>query len=239
LSGVPGSVGATPIQNVGAYGREISEVLRSVTVYDREQDRQLTLTPEQCGFTYRNSVFKHSQRYVVLDVTLALRRDATASPLRYGELSRRLGAEGDQRVPLTEVRDAVLELRRAKGMVIDATDPDTRSVGSFFTNPILTRERWGALAADLADEPPHWELPDGTVKVAAAWLIEHAGFAKGYRRGGVGISSKHTLALVNHDGTTAELLGLAREITDGVYGRYGVALTPEPVMVGPGLAGGQ
>ncbi len=235
LSGIPGSVGATPIQNVGAYGQEIAEVLRAVTVYDRKLDRVVELSAAECGFAYRTSTFKRAQRYVVLEVVLRLRRDQAGGPLRYGELSRRLATTEQSRPPLVEVRAAVLELRRDKGMVIDVTDPDTRSVGSFFTNPIVSAEQYRQLDATLgatAEQIPHWLTGDGRVKLAAAWLIEHAGFGKGFTRGGVGVSSRHTLALVNRGGSTTELLGFAQEISCEVQRRYGVKLEHEPVLVG-------
>jgi UDP-N-acetylmuramate dehydrogenase len=227
LSGIPGSVGATPIQNVGAYGQEIADVLSHITVYDRELDRVVELTAADCGLAYRTSALKGSSRYLVLDVTLRLRRDDCGGPLRYGELTRRLG--DDLRPPLKQVRRTVLELRRGKGMVIDPNDPDTRSVGSFFTNPVVDEALLERIGGD--DDVPHWTQPDGRMKLAAAWLIEHAGFTKGYQAGGVGISSKHTLALVNRGGTTGELVEFARTIRAEVFRRYGVRLDPEPVFV--------
>ena len=238
LSGIPGSVGATPIQNVGAYGQEIAEVIESVVAYDRDRDIVTEFAPADCGFGYRTSVFKRSRRDVVLEVVLRLRRDARATPPRYGELSRRLNYTREQRPLMTEVRAAVLALRSGKGMVIDASDPDTRSVGSFFTNPIVPAAQFGRLADALGkprDQIPHWDIPDGGIKLAAAWLIEQAGFTKGYRVAGVGISAKHTLALVNYSGTTAQLLDLARQIRREVSCRYGVELEHEPVLVGEQL----
>ncbi len=244
LSGIPGSVGATPIQNVGAYGQEIAEVVESVSVYDRERDAVIELTLDECGFAFRASVFKRSQRYVVLEVVLRLRRDTRGAPPRYGELSQRLCcAEGQsytegQRPLLTDVRVAVLSLRAGKGMVIDAADPDTRSAGSFFINPVISAARFARLADAVGqpgDQIPHWEVTDGGIKLAAAWLIEQVGFVKGHRCGGVGISSKHTLALVNYDGTTAQLLDLARQIRHKVSHRYGVELEHEPVLLGEQL----
>ncbi len=246
LSGVPGSAGATPIQNVGAYGQEVAEVIRSVTAYDRTIGEVVELSPEQCAFTYRNSIFKHNDRYVVLRVDFVLRRDMYGGPLRYGELSRRLGVgsergKSDGKAQLADIRGAVLELRRGKGMVIDPEDPDSRSVGSFFTNPVLSSDAWTSLQQRVAAEHPaldipHWTQEDGSVKIPAAWLVEHAGFAKGYRRGGVAISSKHTLALINcGDGSPAELLELAREIRNGVRAQYEVELINEPVLVGEKL----
>lgn len=234
LSGIPGSVGATPIQNVGAYGQEVASVIVGVHLYDRQEQRELTLAPSGCHFSYRDSLFKHNPRYVVVAVTFALRRTEASVPLRYGELTRRLGVEPDGSAPLPDVRAAVLELRRAKGMVLDPNDPDTRSVGSFFTNPVLTTEGWQALVSRCDSEtPPRWDTEDGGVKTSAAWLIEHAGFHRGYGYTGVAISSKHTLALTNRgDGTTQELLKLAYEIRDGVRQRFGVELVPEPVLIG-------
>jgi UDP-N-acetylmuramate dehydrogenase len=242
LSGIPGSAGATPIQNVGAYGQEVSETIRAVTVYDRRDDAVLTMNPEQCGFGYRKSVFKGFDRYVVLEVVYALRPDLLGGPLRFGELSKVLGVEAGGVAPLGDIRDAVIGLRRGKGMVLDAADPDTRSVGSFFMNPVLPADGWGALLDRVGERlgegvvPPQW--PDGPdrVKTSAAWLIERAGFAKGYGRGGVAISSKHTLALTNRGGgSTTALLGLAREIRDGVHAAFGVRLVNEPVLIGETL----
>jgi UDP-N-acetylmuramate dehydrogenase len=231
LSGIPGSAGATPIQNVGAYGQEVGQSIVAVHAYDREADRVVTMTPAECRFAYRSSVFKHRDRWVVLEVDFRLAESKESAPIRYAELARSLGVEPGDRVPLSQARDAVLALRAGKGMVLDAADPDTWSVGSFFTNPVLSAAEWSALRT-VAD-PPHWPNPDGSVKVPAAWLIEHSGFHKGYRTGaGVAISSKHTLALTHlGDGSTAALLDLAREIRDGVQGRFGVRLHPEPVLV--------
>jgi UDP-N-acetylmuramate dehydrogenase len=233
LSGVPGSAGATPIQNVGAYGQEVAETIQAVRVLDRLRDEVLDLAPAECGFAYRTSVFKGNDRYVVLSVTFALRRDPLSAPLRYAELARTLGVAVGDRVPLAKVREAVLQLRSGKGMVLDPADPDTNSVGSFFTNPVLTGEEFATLCARAGTTPPHW--PTGpAVKVSAAWLIEHAGFAKGYTgdHPGVAVSTKHTLALTNRgSGTTEALLGLAREIRDGVAKAFEVELHPEPVLV--------
>jgi UDP-N-acetylmuramate dehydrogenase len=224
LSGIPGSVGATPIQNVGAYGQEVSETVESVRVFDRETGRVEDMTPAECGFVYRGSVFKYHDRRVVLSVTFRLNEAPVSGPLRYAELARALDLPVGGSAPLADVREAVLALRRGKGMVIDPADPDSVSAGSFFTNPVL-------------DAPPDgarfWPEPDGRAKVSAAWLIEQAGFHRGYGNGRAGISTKHTLALVNRGGaTTAELMALAREIAAGVRERFGVALHPEPVLVG-------
>jgi UDP-N-acetylmuramate dehydrogenase len=235
LSGIPGSVGATPIQNVGAYGQEVAETVRSVRVLDRRTGVVEELPPAACGFRYRTSALKGSDRWVVLAVTFALRRGSASQPLRYAELARALDIEPGATAPLAEVRDAVLALRRGKGMVIDPADPDSVSAGSFFTNPILEAGAFAAVRAraGAGAQPPAFPEADGRVKTSAAWLIERAGFRKGQARGRVAISSKHALALVNRGGaTTAELLGLAREIAAGVRERFGVELVPEPTIVG-------
>jgi UDP-N-acetylmuramate dehydrogenase len=224
LSGIPGSVGATPIQNVGAYGQEVAETVESVKVFDRETGDIHEMGADECGFVYRGSIFKYHDRRVVLSVTFRLRERTMSGPLRYAELARKLGIEPGASAPLADVRAAVLQLRRAKGMVIDPDDPDSVSAGSFFTNPILDTAPPGA---------PAWPEPDGRVKISAAWLIEQAGFHKGYGNDRAGISTKHTLALVNRGGaTTAELMALAHEIAAGVEQRFGIALHPEPVLVG-------
>ena len=232
LSGVPGSAGATPIQNVGAYGQEITETLLSVEAYDRNLGRMVTFTPAECGLGYRMSVFKHVDRWVVLSVTLRLHRSDLSMPIRYAELARALGVSVGDRAPLADVRATVLKLRAGKGMVLDPDDPDTYSAGSFFTNPVIDAETFAGVQERAEVEVPSWPGEDGTVKVSAAWLIEHAGFTKGYPGDGVAISSKHTLALTNRGrGTTRALLDLAREIRDGVRERFGVELRPEPVLV--------
>jgi UDP-N-acetylmuramate dehydrogenase len=224
LSGIPGSVGATPIQNVGAYGQEVAEAVVGVRVFDRQTGAVETMSPAECGFGYRTSVFKYHDRRVVLAVTFALREATESGPLRYAELARALDIPVGGTAPLADVREAVLTLRRGKGMVIDPADPDSVSAGSFFTNPILETAPEGA---------PAWPEPDGRVKTSAAWLIERAGFHKGYGDGRVGISTKHTLALVNRGGaTTAELMALAHAIAAAVQDRFGIALHPEPVLVG-------
>jgi UDP-N-acetylmuramate dehydrogenase len=224
LSGIPGTVGATPIQNVGAYGQEVSETVESVRVYDRETGDVVDMSAAECGFVYRGSVFKYHDRRVVLSVTFRLRAAAESGPMRYAELARALDVPIGGTAPLADVREAVLALRRRKGMVIDPADPDTVSAGSFFTNPILGSAPEGA---------PTWPEPDGRVKTSAAWLIERAGFHRGYGNGRVGISTKHTLALVNRGGAaTAELMALAHEIAAGVRERFGIDLHPEPVLVG-------
>jgi UDP-N-acetylmuramate dehydrogenase len=239
LSGIPGSTGATPIQNVGAYGQEVAETIASVRVYDREVKAVVELAPEECGFAYRSSRLKRSPRYVVLAVAFVLERSPVARPIRYAELARSLSVEPGARPPLKDVREAVLALRRRKGMVIDPADPDSVSAGSFFVNPILSGHEFTALrgrvSARLGDHAaiPQWPDPNGSVKTSAAWLIERAGFHRGYGDGRAAISSKHTLALVNRGGaTSAELVALAREMRDGVRDAFGVSLTAEPTLVG-------
>jgi UDP-N-acetylmuramate dehydrogenase len=235
LSGIPGSVGATPIQNVGAYGQEVAETVASVRVLDRERDVVEELPAADCGFAYRSSAFKRSPgRWVVLAVTFALERRELSAPLTYAELARTLAVQPGEGAPLADVREAVLGLRRGKGMVLDPGDPDTVSAGSFFTNPILDADAFGALEQRATERPPRFPEDDGRVKTSAAWLIERAGFARGHGNpNGIAISSKHTLALTNRGGgTTAELLALAREIAGGVRERFGVTLEPEPTLVG-------
>jgi UDP-N-acetylmuramate dehydrogenase len=241
LSGIPGSVGATPIQNVGAYGQEVAETIVSVRVLDRERDVVTELGAADCGFTYRSSAFKRTPgRWVVLAVTFALERSERSAPIRYAELGRRLGVELGDRAPLHEVRDAVLALRRGKGMVIDPSDPDSVSAGSFFTNPVLTASEFATLERRAAERlgdgarPPAFPDAGGGVKTSAAWLIERAGFARGHGDpAGIAISAKHTLALTNRGaGSTVELVALAREIAGGVREAFGVELVPEPVFVG-------
>jgi UDP-N-acetylmuramate dehydrogenase len=235
LAGIPGSVGATPIQNVGAYGQEVAETIVGVRVLDRATGIVEELAPADCGFTYRSSAFKREPgRWVVLGVRFALKASELSAPIRYAELARALDVELGDRAPLAEVRDAVLALRRRKGMVLDPSDPDTVSAGSFFTNPILEADQFAALQARVDVAPPAWPDADGRVKTSAAWLIERAGFRRGYGDpDGIAISTKHTLALTNRgEGTTAQLVALAREIAAGVHDAFGVELTPEPVLVG-------
>lgn len=225
LSGIPGSVGATPIQNVGAYGQEVAQTLARVRVWDRRLKGVRTFAAAECGFGYRTSRFKADPgRHVVLDVTFQFRQGKLGAPVGYAELARTLGVSEGERAPLADVRAAVLGLRRSKGMVLDDDDHDTWSTGSFFTNPVLA-------ASDVPEGAPAWPQADG-VKTSAAWLIEQAGFRKGYGAGRVRLSTKHTLALTNRgDGTTTELLALAREIRDGVEARFGIRLVNEPVLV--------
>lgn len=244
LSGIPGLVGAVPIQNVGAYGQDVSATIVDVRVFDREDMCIVHMTPAECGFGYRTSVFRGRSRYAVLDVSFSLAVAAEAPVPAYAELRAALGlasgeAERAARAPLRTLRETVLRLRRAKGMVVAPDDPDSVSAGSFFTNPELSpealvaaRARVRAACGEAARMPEH-PAAGGRTKVSAAWLIERAGFPRGYGGGRVGLSAKHTLALVNRGGaTTRELLGLAREVRDGVAASFGVILEPEPVLVG-------
>ena len=263
LAGIPGSTGATPVQNVGAYGQEVSGVVSTVRVWDREQLRIRTLSLADLDFGYRSSVLKRSlrdddgapsrfaptPRFVVLEVGFQLRLGTLSAPVAYRELADRLGVSVGERAPLDEVRDAVLALRSAKGMVLDAEDPDTWSAGSFFTNPVVSAAVADQLPPGAPRYPVRTSVPERTtgpslgtvdeslVKTSAAWLIEHAGFTRGHALPGtVGLSTKHTLALTHRGGgTTAELLTLAREIQAGVHGRFGITLEPEPVLVGATL----
>jgi UDP-N-acetylmuramate dehydrogenase len=242
LSGIPGRAGATPIQNVGAYGQEVCSVITRVRVYDRLTKEIFYLPNESCGFGYRTSMFKRdgTRRHVVLSVTFRLAPGPLSAPVRYAELAGALGVEVGDRVPAAEARAVVIQLRQRKGMVIDPADPDSRSVGSFFVNPVLDAAALAAVeAAARAKFGPELQVPrfnagDGLVKVPAAWLIERAGFGKGYGRGeGARISAKHTLALVNSgSASTAGLIALAGEIRAGVSDTFGVLLTPEPVLIG-------
>jgi UDP-N-acetylmuramate dehydrogenase len=256
LSGIPGLVGATPIQNVGAYGQEVSQTITQVRAYDRATRQIRTIPNAQCGFGYRTSRFRgglggssprestarrdDAGRFVILSVTFRLAAQRVSAPVRYPELAAALGVAVGDRVAGTEARSAVLELRRSKGMVIDPADPDTRSVGSFFVNPVLGRtaladvETAARARCGEGTRVPRFDAGNELVKVPAAWLIERAGFGRGYSPGdGARISSKHTLALVNSgSATTAGLIALAREIRDGVRDAFGVWLVPEPILVG-------
>ncbi len=229
LAGIPGLVGATPIQNVGAYGQEVADTISAVRVLDRATMKIETLPPEACGFAYRTSRFKGVDRWIVLEVQFRFAMGTESAPLRYPELTKALGAE---RAPLTRVRETVIALRRGKGMVVDPADPDSRSAGSFFTNPLVDADTVAALDARFGSAMPRWPAAEGRTKLSAGWLIERAGFAKGTVRGNVGLSTKHALALINRGGaTTAELLAFAREIQDGVRAQLGVDLHPEPEIV--------
>ncbi|MFJ3195299.1 UDP-N-acetylmuramate dehydrogenase [Streptomyces griseoviridis] len=244
LAGIPGSAGATPIQNVGAYGQEVSSTITEVVAYDRTTRERVTLTNEQCAFSYRHSRFKADpERYVVLRVRYRL-EDAggLSAPLKYAETARALGVEPGDRVPLDAARDTVLKLRAGKGMVLDPEDHDTWSAGSFFTNPILTDTAFAAFHARVRERlgdgvlPPAYPAGEGHTKTSAAWLIDKAGFTKGYGTGPARISTKHTLALTNRGAaTTEDLLALAREVVAGVHEAFGVTLVNEPVTVGVSL----
>lgn len=240
LSGIPGSVGAAPVQNIGAYGAQLSDTLASVRVWDRKENRIRTMPLGELQFGYRDSLLKRSlgelgstPRYVVLDVTVQMRFGTRSAPVRYQQLADALGVELGETAPTAAVRGAVLELRGSKGMVLDASDHDTWSAGSFFTNPVVPQNK----VPDGAPRYPASGTPDA-VKTSAAWLIENAGFSKGFALPGsrAALSSKHTLALTNRGGATAaELLALAAHIRDGVRDAYGIALVPEPVLVGASL----
>jgi len=275
LAGIPGLTGATPIQNVGAYGQEVAATITTVTALDRASASVITLAGPECRFGYRTSLFKRTAwpqprsgqgqaataaagptgRYVVLDVTFLLERDPMSVPVRYSELAARLGVVRGDRTALADVRAAVLELRRGKGMVLDPADPDTVSAGSFFTNPVLGPDEFARLERVVSARSPGVRVPTypaeahavptgrspqspqalpGYVKVPAAWLIEQAGFGKGYPgRGAARISSKHTLALTNAGGgSAADLIGLAKQIAAGVRSAFGIELAHEPVLVG-------
>ncbi|HEV8630556.1 MAG TPA: UDP-N-acetylmuramate dehydrogenase [Thermoanaerobaculia bacterium] len=240
LSGIPGSAGATPIQNVGAYGQEVAETVASVEALSRADGTRRHFTAGECGFAYRDSVWKRAERDCWVIAAVSYRLGAGGAPaVRYPELQRHLEDSGDGAPDLARVREAVLALRRRKGMVLDAGDPDTRSDGSFFVNPVIAAAELPAFLARVAEtgiaaeNMPRYPAAGGGVKLSAAWLIERAGFAKGHRHGGVGISSKHALALINRGGGTArEMVELVREIRRRVADRFGVLLVPEPSFVG-------
>ncbi|MBY8883773.1 UDP-N-acetylmuramate dehydrogenase [Streptomyces sp. PTM05] len=244
LAGIPGSAGATPIQNVGAYGQEVASTITEVIAYDRVARETVTLSNAACAFAYRDSRFKREPgRYVVLRVRYRL-EDAggLSAPVKYAEVARTLGVAAGERVDAALARETVLRLRAGKGMVLDPEDHDTWSAGSFFTNPIVPAREFDAfldrararLGADV--EPPSWPAGDGLVKTSAAWLIDKAGFTKGYGDGPARISTKHTLALTNRGAAkTEDLLALAREVRDGVHAAFGITLVNEPVMVGAQL----
>ncbi|GAA2715985.1 MULTISPECIES: UDP-N-acetylmuramate dehydrogenase [Streptomyces] len=244
LAGIPGSAGATPIQNVGAYGQDVAQTITEVVAYDRHTDEIVTLTNAECAFSYRHSRFKADPaRHVVLRVRFELEdADGLSAPLKYAETARALGVAQGDRVPVAQARETVLKLRAGKGMVLDPDDHDTWSAGSFFTNPVLTADEHAAFLARVAErlgadvQPPAYPAGDGAVKTSAAWLIDRAGFTKGYGEGPARISTKHTLALTNRgSATTEDLLALAREVRDGVREAFGVTLVNEPVTVGVAL----
>ena len=233
LSGIPGLAGGTPIQNVGAYGQEVASVIEHVTVFDREHGRAERLVAEACAFAYRTSRFKgrDAGRFVVCAVGFRLRKEPPTTG--YADVAAALARAGVTHPTVADVRATVLEIRRRKGMVIDGADPDTRSVGSFFTNPIVTTAAAERVASRAGAPPPLFPQPDGTVKVPAAWLIERAGFARGDRDGAVSLSTKHTLAIVTREGAcTADVVRFAARVARRVEDTFGVRLRPEPVFLG-------
>lgn len=241
LSGIPGSAGATPVQNVGAYGAEVADTIRQVRLLDRRTGEDRWVAPEALRFGYRTSVLKHASDAIVLEVEFALDADGRSAPLRYGELATALGAEQGTRTDPLAVREAVLALRSSKGMVLDGNsenpDHDTWSVGSFFTNPVVTPAEFEGIRAQQDGPVPSYPAPGG-VKLAAGWLVEHAGFGKGFPGDGaaVRLSTKHALALTNRGGATAaDVIALARTVRDGVRATFGVELTAEPVLIGCSL----
>jgi len=234
LSGIPGSAGATPVQNVGAYGVEVADVITRVRLLDRNGGDVRWVPPEELGFGYRRSVLKNTESAVVLEVEFRLDGSGRSAPLRYRELITALGAREGERTDPARVRDAVLGLRRSKGMVLDDADHDTWSVGSFFTNPVVSRPDYERLQARSDPPVPHFPAPDG-VKLAAAWLVEQAGFGKGFPgpHASAGLSTKHSLALTNRGtATAADIVALARTVRDGVRDAFGITLVAEPVLVG-------
>jgi UDP-N-acetylmuramate dehydrogenase len=234
LSGIPGSAGATPVQNVGAYGAEVADTIRRVRLLDRRTGKDRWVPPSALRFGYRTSTLKHSSAATVLEVEFELNPEGRSAPVRYGELANALGAEPDSRVEATRVREAVLALRARKGMVLDEADHDTWSVGSFFTNPVVPPAVFEQLKSSVEADVPNYPAPDG-VKLAAGWLVERAGFPKGYPGDGAParLSTKHTLAVTNRAGaTTADVIALARAVRDGVRTAFGIELTPEPILIG-------
>lgn len=236
MSGIPGLVGAAPIQNVGAYGQDVSETILRVRAYDRISRDVTILSPDDCGFAYRDSIFKSTapDRYVILDVTFRLKKGGPPA-VRYPELAKRLESDGLRAPTLDDVRRTVMSLRASKSMLLDPSDPNRRSCGSFFLNPIVSADEIPRIERRVGshNSMPRFEQPDGQVKLSAGWLIERAGFAKGQRRGAVGISTRHALALVCYDGAkSAEVVTFATEIRDRIRDRFGVTLCPEPVLWG-------
>jgi UDP-N-acetylmuramate dehydrogenase len=237
LSGIPGSAGATPVQNVGAYGAEVADTIRRVRLLDRRTGEDRWVLPDVLQFGYRTSILRHSQAAIVLEVEFALDADGRSAPLRYGELAAALDAEPGSRADPARVREAVLSLRAGKGMVLDDADHDTWSVGSFFTNPVVSPAEFGRLKASVEGPVPSYPAPDG-VKLAAGWLVERAGFGKGYPGGDAParLSTKHALAVTNRgNATTADVIALARTVRDGVRTTFGIDLTPEPILIGAAL----
>jgi UDP-N-acetylmuramate dehydrogenase len=237
LSGIPGSAGATPVQNVGAYGVEVADVISRVRLLDRRSGDVRWVAPDALRFGYRTSVLKNSSDAVVLEVEFALDAEDRSAPLRYGELATALGVESGSRAEPTRVREQVLALRARKGMVLDEGDHDTWSVGSFFTNPVVSPADFARLSAEVDGAVPNYPAPNG-VKLAAGWLVERAGFGKGYpgETAPARLSTKHALAVTNRgSATTEDLLSLARTVRDGVWSTFGIQLTPEPILVGCAL----
>ena len=233
LSGIPGTVGAAPIQNIGAYGHEVSEFITRVRTYDRENKAIKTFTNSECEFEYRNSHFKKNPgRYIVLSVQFQIRRGEISTPITYAELAKKLGIAVGEKAPVVDTRKAVMELRAAKGMLLNPDDKDSWSAGSFFTNPIVSTE----IASALPEGAPKWPMADGRVKTSAAWLIEHSGIDKGHAHGGAAVSSKHVLALTNSGNATAEEIAqLARQVRASVEAKFGITLEPEVNLVGLAL----
>ncbi|MGE2727426.1 UDP-N-acetylmuramate dehydrogenase [Mycolicibacterium pulveris] len=234
LSGIPGSAGATPVQNVGAYGAEVADTIRRVRLLDRRTGQDRWVAPHALQFGYRTSVLKHSQDAIVLEVEFALDTNGRSAPMRYGELATALGVDAGAHVDPVRVRETVLGLRARKGMVLDEADHDTWSVGSFFTNPVVSRAEFERLRDSVEGPVPNYPAAD-KVKLAAGWLVEHAGFAKGYPGDGAParLSTKHALAITNRGAaTTADVIALARTVRDGVRRTFGIELTPEPALVG-------
>ena len=230
LSGIPGTVGAAPIQNIGAYGHEVSEFITRVRTYDRQAKAIKTFTNAECEFEYRSSHFKkHPGRYIVLSVQFQIRTGEISTPITYAELAKKLGIAVGEKAPVVDTRNAVMELRASKGMLLNPNDKDSWSAGSFFTNPIVSTE----VASALPEGAPKWPTADGRVKTSAAWLIEHSGIDKGQTHGGARISTKHVLALTNSGNATAEeLVELAREVRTSVQEKFGITLEPEVNLVG-------
>jgi UDP-N-acetylmuramate dehydrogenase len=234
LSGIPGSAGATPVQNVGAYGAEVADTIRRVRLLDRRTGEDRWVSPDVLQFGYRTSILRHSQAAIVLEVEFALDAEGRSAPLRYGELATALGAEAGSRTDPMRVREAVLTLRAGKGMVLDDADHDTWSVGSFFTNPVVSQADFDRLKNAVDGSVPNYPAPNG-VKLAAGWLVERAGFGKGYPGDGAParLSTKHALAVTNRGAATAaDVIGLARTVRDGVRTTFGIELTAEPILIG-------
>jgi UDP-N-acetylmuramate dehydrogenase len=239
LSGIPGSVGGTPVQNVGAYGQEVAETIESVRALDLKEDRLVVLPNPACGFRYRSSIFNGSARgrYIILRVNYRLKRGG-APNLKYADLQKHFAAIAGRKAPpsLAEIRAAVREIRRSKGMLIVANDEDCHSAGSFFKNPVVSAEEFKQLLARAESEGleiPSYPALEAQHKISAAWLVEHSGFSKGYGSGAAGISHKHALAVINRGGAKAsDIIGLKDEIQSAVHDAWGILLEPEPVFVG-------